>query len=93
MKALLLVLALSVFPVLAEPIEDNSVLLEEAYTQEPGIDQFIFKYENRKNKDWSAQFENEIPLGGQPAVSYSHNVKPYADEYSVIAYFSAEGPL
>lgn len=44
MKKLILALLLSQF-VLAEAIEDNSFLVEEAYNQEPGVVQFINVYQ------------------------------------------------
>lgn len=51
---------------LAEPVEDNSFLVEEAYNQEPGVVQFINVYQkSSKTKDWSYTFINEIPVVSQ----------------------------
>lgn len=51
---------------LAEPIEDNSFLVEEAYNQEPGVVQFINVYQKPNHgKDWSYVFINEIPVMSQ----------------------------
>ena len=52
--------------VLAQRIEDNSFLLEEAYNQEDGVVQHInlFQY-NEKTHDWDYAFTQEWPVGGQ----------------------------
>lgn len=51
------------FQVFAEPIQDNSFLLEEAYNQEPGVVQFIQTYKkNDDTNDWEYQFTNEYPI-------------------------------
>lgn len=76
-KITLLLVGLMSFAVSADPIEDNSLLIEEAYNQEPGIVQFMLRYEGFKNKDWTFQFDNEIPIGGQThqfsySVPYGH---------------------
>lgn len=50
----------------AEPVEDNSFLVEEAYNQEPGVVQFINVWQKSdKTKDWTYTFINEIPMGSQ----------------------------
>lgn len=47
----------------AEPLEDNSFLVEEAYNQEPGVVQFIQVYQKDvKTKNWDYVFINEIPI-------------------------------
>lgn len=64
-KAILLGVLLSQL-VLAEAIQDNSFLVEEAYNQEPGVVQFINVYQkNKETKDWTYTFINEIPMGLQ----------------------------
>lgn len=47
-------------------IEDNSFLIEEAYNQEAGVDQYIqsFQY-SKKSKEWLYTFTNEMPLPNQ----------------------------
>lgn len=65
MKKLILALLLSQF-VMAEAVEDNSFLVEEAYNQEPGVVQFINVYQkNKETNDWNYTFINEIPMGSQ----------------------------
>lgn len=60
---LVFVLAGSAF---AEPVEDNSFLVEEAYNQEPGVVQFINVWQKQqKGNDWTYTFINEIPMGSQ----------------------------
>lgn len=50
----------------AEPLEDNSFLVEEAYNQEPGIIQFIqVLQKSTKTKNWNYVFINEIPVVNQ----------------------------
>lgn len=50
----------------AEPVEDNSFLIEEAYNQEEGVVQFINVFKrNGQNKDWDYTFINEIPAFSQ----------------------------
>lgn len=52
--------------VFAEPVEDNSFLVEEAYNQEPGVVQFINVWQqDEKSKDWGYTFINELPVGSQ----------------------------
>ena len=64
---------------LAEPVEDNSFLAEEAYNQEPGVVQFINVYQkSSRTKDWSYVFINEIPI-----VSQTHQFS-YEIPYSYI---------
>src|SRR4051812_23844073 len=47
---------------LAEPIEDNSFLIEEAYNQDPGVVQFINLYQySEASKEWMYSFTNEFP--------------------------------
>lgn len=44
-------------------IEDNSFLLEEGFNQEPGVYQFIQKYQTfNRAKGYEYSFENEIPI-------------------------------
>lgn len=63
----------------AEPVEDNSFLIEEAYNQEEGVVQFINVYtRNKKTKDWNYTFINEIPVFSQKhqfsyEIPFSHN--------------------
>jgi len=76
---LFLILLLSTIGIFckAEPLEDNSFLVEEAYNQEPGVVQFIQVYQKQnKGKDWNYTFINEIPMGGQ-ADQFSYEI-PYA---------------
>lgn len=75
-------LSLSVLTLNADPIEDNSFLLEEAYNQEQGVVQFIFKYDYGSTKTGTETthntelvFENEIPVAGQDH-QFSYSV-PY----------------
>lgn len=75
MKNIIALIALFAIPAFAEPIEDNSILLEEAYNQEPGIYQFMFLYQADKSKDWTGYFMNEIPVGGQ-SHQFSYSI-PY----------------
>lgn len=50
----------------ADPVEDNSFLVEESYNQEPGVVQFINVWQkNVKGQDWTYTFINEIPVMGQ----------------------------
>ncbi|MFN8847910.1 MAG: hypothetical protein ACK5V3_08585 [Bdellovibrionales bacterium] len=47
----------------AEPIVDNSFLVEEAFNQEPGVVQFINVFtKSEKGRDWNYTFINEIPV-------------------------------
>lgn len=65
MKKLILCMLLSQL-VMAEAVEDNSFLVEEAYNQEPGVVQFINVYQkNKETNDWNYTFINEIPMGSQ----------------------------
>lgn len=71
---LTLLFAVVAVPGLAQdkPIQDNSFLIEEAYNQEPGVVQHIFKYHRERSRDWSLTFTQEWPLGSQKhQVSYS----------------------
>lgn len=46
----------------AEPVIDNSFLIEEAYNQEPGVVQFINGYQYLDpSHDWNYTFTNELP--------------------------------
>ncbi|XGC80699.1 transporter [Bdellovibrio bacteriovorus] len=66
----------------AEPVKDNSFLIEEAYNQEEGVLQFIqgFQYSDRSN-DWNYTFTNEIPLGGEThQISYVIPVNKSLDQ-------------
>lgn len=50
----------------AEPIKDNSFLMEEAYNQEAGVVQFINGYQySDLTKEWTYSFTNEIPIGDE----------------------------
>lgn len=61
-KILVLISCFS-FLSLAEPVEDNSFLVEEAYNQDPGVVQFINVYQkSNKAKDWNYVFINELPI-------------------------------
>lgn len=75
---IIILLILAVAPYLyAEPLEDNSFLVEEAYNQEAGVVQFINVYQKQsKAKDWNYTFINEIPVGGQ-ADQFSYEI-PYS---------------
>ncbi len=58
----------------AEPVEDNSFLIEEAYNQEEGVVQFINVFKrNSKTKDWDYTFINEIPVFSQ-AHQFSYEI-------------------
>lgn len=48
----------------AEPIQDNSFLIEEAYNQEPGVVQHISTLRRSRDGTWSYAFTQEWPLGG-----------------------------
>lgn len=65
MKKILFLLAISQM-LMAEAIQDNSFLVEEAYNQEPGVVQFINVYQKNKDKNnWNYTFINEIPVISQ----------------------------
>lgn len=49
---------------LAKGVQDNSLLIEEAYNQEPGILQHISNL-RRQGRDWFFSFTQEWPLGSQ----------------------------
>jgi len=49
----------------AQPIEDNSFLIEEAYNQEKGVIQYISSFYRTRNGDFAYGFTNEYPAGGQ----------------------------
>lgn len=58
----------------AEPVEDNSFLVEEAYNQEPGIVQFIQVWQkSNETDDWGYTFINEIPVMSQ-AHQFSYEI-------------------
>lgn len=47
-------------------IEDNSFLIEEAYNQEDGVNQFIQSYQySKKTKEWLYTFTHEMPFPNQ----------------------------
>lgn len=48
----------------AEPIRDNSFLVEEAYNQERGVVQHISTFSRSGQGDWLYAFTQEWPLGG-----------------------------
>jgi len=55
-------------PLAIEIIEDNSLLIEEAYNQEPGVVQHIFQavYSNDpRQRGWAFAFTQEWPIYGQ----------------------------
>lgn len=56
---------LAALPALAEPIEDNSFLLEEAYNQEAGVVQFIQTYERSDSGDMEYSLSVEAPAPSQ----------------------------
>jgi len=65
----------------AEPIEDNSFLVEEAYNQEPGVVQFINVWQKpTKTNDWTFTFINEVPVISQ-AHQFSYEL-PYSNNSS-----------
>ncbi len=89
-KLFLAVSLLLQFTAQAEPVEDNSFLVEEAYNQEPGVVQFINVYQKAKNtKDWNYVFINEIPVISQDH-QFSYEV-PYS--FSVAADKTDTGDL
>lgn len=50
----------------AEPVKDNSFLIEEAYNQEAGVVQFIQGWQySDLSKNWNYSFTNEIPMGDE----------------------------
>jgi hypothetical protein len=69
----------------AEPISDNSFLVEEAYNQEPGVVQHIATLElPDEGSDWSFSFTQEWPAPGQRhQVSYTVPVRRIAGRQSV----------
>lgn len=76
LKSFLLVSCLGLLS-FAEPIEDNSFLVEEAYNQDPGVVQFINVYQkSNKTKDWSYVFINELPILSR-AHQFSYEI-PYS---------------
>lgn len=51
---------------LAQKVEDNSFLVEEAYNQEEGVVQFIQLYQkDSRTKSWGYTFINEFPMFSQ----------------------------
>src|SRR6185503_6254639 len=66
-KALLLLALVMFVPTLhaqqsAEPISDNSFLIEEAYNQEPGVVQHINTFMKTRSGDWMYTFTQEWPV-------------------------------
>src|SRR5215510_4713707 len=66
-KALVLLALLTFVPVIhaqqgAEPISDNSFLIEEAYNQEPGVVQHINTFMRTRGGDWLYTFTQEWPV-------------------------------
>ncbi|HEV7515210.1 MAG TPA: transporter [Thermoanaerobaculia bacterium] len=65
-----LLVALTALPAAAEPpagpppIQDNSLLLEEAYNQEFGVVQHINTFTRSRGGDWVYTFTQEWPVGG-----------------------------
>jgi len=49
----------------AEPIQDNSFLIEEAYNQEPGVIQHISSFTRSSDGSWCYSFTEEWPVLGQ----------------------------
>ena len=67
-------------------ISDNSFLLEEAFNQEAGIFQNILLVQRPNGREWSFEFTQEWPLGGQlHQLSYTVPLaavkEPAADSY------------
>jgi hypothetical protein len=48
----------------AEPIQDNSFLVEEAYNQDPGVVQHISNFVRDRGGDWAYTLTQEWPLWG-----------------------------
>lgn len=68
MQKIISIIVTSIFAALAqaEPIADNSFLVEEAYNQEAGVVQFINVFTKpQKGRDWTYTFINEIPIGDE----------------------------
>ena len=57
-------LCLTVSPLTAQAIQDNSFLIEEAYNQESGVVQHISTFARSSGGDWAYSFTQEWPLGG-----------------------------
>jgi hypothetical protein len=47
----------------AEPLQDNSFLVEEAYNQEPGVVQHISTFVHGRDDTWAYSFTQEWPMG------------------------------
>jgi hypothetical protein len=62
--------ALPALPAMAQPpegpppIQDNSLLVEEAYNQEPGVVQHINTFTRSRDGSWMYTFTQEWPVGG-----------------------------
>ena len=56
----------------AEPIQDNSFLIEEAYNQDPGVVQHISTFTRDRGGGWEYTLTQEWPLGGvRDQISYT----------------------
>jgi len=65
----------------AEPIQDNSFLVEEAYNQDPGVVQHISNFARDRGGDWAYSFTQEWPLGGvRNQISYTIPLVHAGDE-------------
>ena len=69
-------------------ITDNSLLVEEAFNQEAGVFQNILLLQRPHGREWSLEFTQEWPLGGQRhQLSYTLPLEavkpPGAEEYDV----------
>lgn len=83
----------------AQPIEDNSFLMEEAYNQETGVVQHINTLMRvREGKFWTYGFTQEWPLLGQRhQISYTVGLQPGVDELAInyrlqVAGIGGDGP-
>jgi len=57
------------------PIQDNSLLVEEAYNQEPGVIQHISTFTRFwSSKDWAYTFTQEWPVPGRPRHQFSYSL-------------------
>ena len=69
-------------------ITDNSLLVEEAFNQEAGVFQSILLLQRPHGREWSLEFTQEWPLGGQRhQLSYTVPLEaskpPGAEDYDV----------
>jgi hypothetical protein len=69
-------------------ITDNSLLVEEAFNQEAGVVQSVLFLQRPHGREWSLEFTQEWPLGGQRhQLSYTLPLEaikpPGADDYDV----------